>query len=145
MKSVIQLGLVIILITLIVGPGFMTKSSSVGNNSFNSNIAKAASATEANDMYVFWFSNKTGNDEVMFSSSTDGGKTFNSKVNLINNTSPSDPREVGVSTGNDNIVIGWTERNASGNESLNDIVQNNGVTAGIILLRSTNETRDTVE
>ncbi len=36
--------------------------------------AKAPIATSG--VYVTWWSNKTGNDEVMFKASTDGGKTF---------------------------------------------------------------------
>ena len=36
--------------------------------------AKAPIATSG--VYVTWWPNKTGNDEVMFKASTDGGKTF---------------------------------------------------------------------
>ena len=37
-----------------------------------------------NDVYVAWWTNKTGNDEVMYRLSSDAGKTFIDKVNLSN-------------------------------------------------------------
>jgi hypothetical protein len=37
-----------------------------------------------NDVYVAWWTNKTGNDEVMYRVSIDGGKTFTDKINLSN-------------------------------------------------------------
>jgi hypothetical protein len=45
-----------------------------------------------NNVYVVWWSNKTGNDEVMFKASTDGGKTFANKMNL-SNTPKSDSQD----------------------------------------------------
>jgi len=35
-------------------------------------------------MYITWWTNKTGNDEVMFKTSTDGGKTCDNNTNLSN-------------------------------------------------------------
>jgi hypothetical protein len=48
-------------------------------NKHSSNIA-----TSGDNVYVTWWSNKTGNDEVMFKVSTNGGKTFGNKINLSN-------------------------------------------------------------
>jgi hypothetical protein len=42
--------------------------------------AAAPVATSGNNVYVSWWNNKTGNDEVMFKVSTDGGKTFADKM-----------------------------------------------------------------
>ena len=36
--------------------------------------------------YIAWFSNKSGNWEVLFRTSTDGGQTFSDKINLSNTT-----------------------------------------------------------
>ncbi|HVD07788.1 MAG TPA: hypothetical protein VNB67_05025, partial [Nitrososphaeraceae archaeon] len=41
-------------------------------------------ATFENDVYVAWWTNKTGNDEVMYRVSSDAGKTFTDKINLSN-------------------------------------------------------------
>ena len=36
--------------------------------------------------YIAWFSNKSGNWEVQFRTSVDGGQTFSDKINLSNTT-----------------------------------------------------------
>ena len=59
------------------------------NNNTDDNggqIRKAPIATSGNNIYIAWWTNKTGNDEVMFRASTDGGKTFGDKINLSNST-----------------------------------------------------------
>jgi len=141
-KEVIQIGLVIVLTLIVVlCPLFMTSRG--GNNSLNSYSAKAASATSVNDIYVFSFSNKTGNDEIMFRSSTDGGSTFSNTVGLTNSTSPN-PKDVEISADDKNIIISWSERNVSGNQSLNDTLPDDGVTLGIVLLRLPNGTINTL-
>jgi uncharacterized protein (UPF0333 family) len=142
-KEVIQIGLVIVLTVLIVVlcPLFMTSSG--GNNSLNSYSAKAASATSVNDIYVFSFSNKTGNDEIMFRSSMDGGSTFSNTVGFTNRTIPN-PTNVEISADDKNIIISWSEGNVSGNQSLNNTLPNDGVTLGIVLLRLPNGTINTL-
>ena len=144
MKEAIQVGLVIILIALIevVLCSFFILSSGE-NISSNSSSANAPYATSVNDLYVFSFSNKTGNDEVTFKSSTDGGLTFSNTVGLINSTIPNS-KDVEISANNKNIIISWSERNASGKQTLNDTVPNDGVTLGIVLLRLQNETINTL-
>ncbi len=143
MKIVIEIGLAIVLTILIVVlcPLFLFFSG--GNNSLHSYSAKAASATLVNDIYVFSFSNKTGNDEIMFRSSTDGGSTFTNTVGLTNSTIPN-LKDVEISADDKNIIISWSERKASGNQSLTDTLLNDGVTLGIVLLRLPNETINTL-
>ena len=41
-------------------------------------------ATSGNNIYVVWWTNKSGDWEVMFKASTNGGKTFGSQINLSN-------------------------------------------------------------
>ena len=43
-------------------------------------------AISDDNIYVAWPTNKTGNYEVMFRASTDGGATFTDKINLSNST-----------------------------------------------------------
>ena len=113
------------------------------NISSHSNSANSAFATSVNDIYVFSYSNKTCNDEVMFKSSTDGGLTFRNTVGLINST-VLDPEDVEISADNENIIISWSERNTSGKQILNDTLSNDGVTLGVVLLRLQNETINTL-
>ena len=47
---------------------------------------KAPIAVSDNNVYVAWWGNKTGNYEVMFKASNDGGQTFGDKINLSNST-----------------------------------------------------------
>jgi len=41
-------------------------------------------ATSGDNIYIAWPTNTTGNDEVMFRASNDGGTTFAEKINLSN-------------------------------------------------------------
>jgi hypothetical protein len=115
--------------------------SSGENISQYSNSVNTAYATSVNDIYVFTFSNKTGDDELMFKSSTDGGLTFSNTVSLMNSTNPN-PKDVEISANNKNIIISWFERNASGKQTLNDKLLNDRVTLGIVLLRLQNESNN---
>ena len=45
---------------------------------------KAPIATSGNNVYVTWWTNKSGDWEVMFKASMDDGKTFGPKINLSN-------------------------------------------------------------
>jgi hypothetical protein len=70
------------------------------NNSRNSKLVKekikgkskkqltraeeAPIATSDDNAYITWWSNKTGNEEVMFRASTDNDATFGDKINLSN-------------------------------------------------------------
>jgi uncharacterized protein (UPF0333 family) len=58
---------------------------------------KAPIATSGDNIYIAWWTNKTGNDEVMFRASTDGGLTFGEKINLSNTTN-ADSQEVEIGT-----------------------------------------------
>jgi hypothetical protein len=82
-----------------------------------------------NNVYVSWWSNKTGNNEVMFKASTDGGKTFSDKVNL-SNTPKSDSHDVQVAAAGNNVYVTWWERNQTSNEPVMRISNDNGKTFG---------------
>src|SRR5213594_2601763 len=49
-------------------------------------ITKAPITTSGDNVYIAWWTNKTGNNEVTFRASSDGGKTFGDKINLSNST-----------------------------------------------------------
>ena len=85
----------------------------------NPRSENAPIATSGDNIYITWSTNKIGtNDEVMFRSSTDGGKTFGDKVNLSNSPA-TDSQDVQIDTfgNNDNeIIVTWWERNQTSNE-----------------------------
>src|ERR671933_2192672 len=94
--------------------------------------AAAPMATSGNNVYVAWWSNKTGNDEVMFKASTDGGKTFGTKINL-SNSPKSDSQDVQIAATGSNVYVTWWERNQTMNEPVMRISNDNGRTFGEIM------------
>jgi hypothetical protein len=99
-------------------------------------------ATSGNNIYIAWWTNKTGNDEVMFRASTDGGKTFGDKINL-SNTTKSDSQDVQIGTfgsSDSNVIVTWWERNATSNEPLVRTSTDMGATFGPTMRLSANET-----
>ena len=86
-----------------------------------------------NDVYVTWWTNKTGNDEVMYRLSSDAGKTFTDKVNL-SNTPNSDSVDIEISADEGRgVAVSWWERNQTLNEPVIRISNDNGKTFGPVL------------
>ena len=85
-----------------------------------------------NDVYVAWWTNKTGNDEVMYRLSSDAGKTFTDKVNL-SNTPNSDSVDVEISADEGRVAVSWWERNQTLNEPVIRISNDNGKTFGPVM------------
>ena len=96
-------------------------------------------AISGDDMYIAWWTNETGNDEVMFRASDDGGATFADKINLSNSTS-SDSVDAEIAANFNNVLVSWWERNATSDEPVARISTDNGVAFGPILTLSKNGT-----
>jgi hypothetical protein len=92
-------------------------------------LRKAPIATSGDNVYVTWWTNKTGNDEVMFKASTDVGKTFGNKTNL-SNTPNVDSINAEISAAGNNVYVTWWERNATSNEPVIRVSNDNGKTFG---------------
>ena len=69
-------------------------------------------------MSIWRWSTKTGNDEVTFKASTDGGKTFGDKINL-SNTPKSDSLYAEIAAAGNNDYVTWWARIATSNEPAN--------------------------
>ena len=89
----------------------------------------APMATSGDNVYITWWSNKTGNDEVMFKASTDGGKTFGDKINL-SNSSNSESQDAQIAASDNNVYVSWWERNATSNEPVLRVSNDSGKTFG---------------
>jgi hypothetical protein len=92
--------------------------------------------------YVAWFSNKSGNWEVLFRASTDGGQTFNDKINL-SNTTETDSVDVELSADGDNVLVTWWERgmtNATSDEPVGRMSTDRGQTFNDMIRLSANDT-----
>ena len=115
-----------------------------GRKKFQPNFAIASSEISAKNVYVFSFSNITGDDRISFKLSTDGGATFTSKTDLLNRTL-SNSSDIEISSTNQNVVVSWSERNASIGDPLSTAHPGGGVTLGVILLQTPNQSINSVE
>ena len=95
-------------------------------------------ATFENDVYVAWWTNKTGNDEVMYTMSSDAGKTFTEKINL-SNTPNSDSVDVEISADEGKVAVTWWERNQTTNEPVIRVSSDGGKTFGPLLKLGSDE------
>ena len=87
-------------------------------------------STSGNNVYVTWSSNKTGeNFEVMFRTSADDGKTFGPKINL-SNSPRADSLDPSIAASGSNVYVSWWERNATSNEPVLRVSNDNGKTFG---------------
>ena len=84
-----------------------------------------------NNVYLAWPSNKTTSYfEIMFKASTDGGKTFGSKINLSNSTGIDSERPQIAAAGNNVYVTWWERANQTSNEPVLRVSNDNGKTFG---------------
>lgn len=100
---------------------------------------KAPLAITGENVYVAWWTNETGNDEVIFRASNDNGQTFADKINLSNSTE-ADSQDVEIAADGDNVIITWWERNQTSEEPVVKISADNGQTFGPLLRLAANGT-----
>jgi hypothetical protein len=90
-------------------------------------------------MYIAWWTNEMGNDEVLLRSSDDGGATFTDKINLSNSTN-ADSVDAEIAADFNNVLVSWWERNDTSSEPVARISNDNRQTLGPILKLATNGT-----
>jgi hypothetical protein len=104
---------------------------------------QAPVVTSDGNVYVTWWSNKTGNNEVMFRASNDGGSTFGDKINL-SNTTDIESVDAEIAAEGENVYVTWWERNENvhphTNEPVLRISTDAGQTFGPVLQLSQNGT-----
>src|SRR5712691_5109240 len=73
---------------------------------------RASIATSNNNVYVTWWDNRTGNWEVLFTKSSDNGKSFSDTINISNS---SDARSLGarMAAQGNNVYITWWDTDKS--------------------------------
>lgn len=96
-------------------------------------------ATSDNNVYVTWWTNKTGNDEIMFRASTDTGVTFGDKMNL-SNTTEADSDDAEIAASGNSVYVTWWERNDTSDEPVARVSNDNGATFGPLLRLAANGT-----
>ena len=106
----------------------------------SSNVKAAAPiAISGDNIYIVWPTNSTGNDEVNFRASTDGGTTFADKITL-SNTTGAESQDAEIAADGDNVIVTWWERNQTAEEPVVRISTDNGETFGPMLTLATNGT-----
>lgn len=83
-------------------PGAPVVLSSTSGQNQNPQIAVSGSS-----VYVIWNNATSGNSDIFFAKSTDGGSTFGSTVNLSNNSALSTNQKIAVS--GSNVYVVWQD------------------------------------
>jgi hypothetical protein len=99
--------------------------------------ANAPVAITGDNIYVAWWTNKTGNDEVMFRASADAGKTFGDKINLSNSPNTNSTR-VEIDSDANSVVVTWWETNQTSDVPVMKVSTDNGKTFGDTIMLSQN-------
>ena len=107
-------------------------------------LTRAPTIISGDNVYIAWWTNKTGNDEVLFRASTDGGATFGDKINL-SNTTAAESQDAEIAGEGGNVVVTWWERNQTADEPVARISTDAGQTFGPMLMLATNGTIGEVE
>jgi hypothetical protein len=102
-------------------------------------LVRAPISTSGDNAYITWWSNKTGNEEVMFRVSTDNGATFGDKINL-SNTTAADSDDANIAASGDSVYVTWWERNETSDTPVARVSNDNGSTFGPMLMLATNGT-----
>jgi hypothetical protein len=104
----------------------------------------APMATSGENVYTTWWTNKSGNWEVLFRASNDNGATFNDKINLSNTTNADSENAEIVATG-DSVFVSWWENSLQNgtSESVMRVSTDNGATFGPLVMLGNNGTLTT--
>jgi hypothetical protein len=141
--SKIILGVVIMITlatTIGVTPILLQQSAfAISMPTLQKSNSEAPPAITGDNVYVAWWTNKTGNDEVMFRASTDAGKTFGDKINL-SNTTEADSTRVGIDSDADSVVVTWWETNDTSDVPVMRVSTDNGKTFSETIMLSQNGT-----
>ena len=141
MNRSLALGVIAVIMLSVIATTMMSVTSSDGT--LKKRPAKVAAHLDApiaisgDNTYIVWWSNKTGNDEIMFRTSTDGGTTFADKINLSNSTD-AESQDVEIAADGDNVIVTWWERNETSDEPVARMSNDNGATFGPVLRLATN-------
>src|SRR6266540_4753873 len=96
---------------------------------------RASIALSDNNIYLTWWDNKTGNNEIFFAASNDGGKNFGNEINLSNAKGGSADSQ--ISAQGNNVYVTWWDNKTGDWQEFSKVSNNNGKTFGdAIMLKS---------
>ena len=143
-KSILVIIFGIILLT--AGTTFSILQSAaglMGDASVRITEPKAPMVASGDNLYIVWWTNKSGNWEVMFRASNDTGETIGDRINL-SNSRDADSQNAEMVAQDDNVYVSWWETSTNPanktSESVLRISNDNGATFGPILMLGDNGT-----
>jgi hypothetical protein len=101
--------------------------------------ANAPVAITGDNIYVAWWTNQSGNEEVMFRASNDKGQTFVDKLNLSNTTDANSTR-VEIDSDTNSVVVTWWETTETSDTPVMKVSNDFGKTFGPMLKLAGNGT-----
>src|SRR3954462_10788703 len=113
MNTKIILGVILMVTlatTIVATPILLKQQSALAGFQVDPINRKAPPAITGDNVYVAWWTNKTGNNEVFFRASTDKGQTFGDKINL-SNTPNAESTRVQIDSDANSVVVTWWETN----------------------------------
>jgi plastocyanin len=115
----------------------------MGDASVRITEPKAPMVASGDNLYIVWWTNKSGNWEVMFRASNDTGETIGDQINLSNSID-ADSQNAEMVAQDDNVYVSWWETSTNPanktSESMLRISNDNGATFGPILMLGDNGT-----
>ena len=85
---------------------------------------RASIVVSENNIYLTWWDNTTGNNEVYFVKSNDSGKNFSTPINLSNDKGASADSQIAAS--HNNVYVTWWDNTTGNWEVLSRASNNNG-------------------
>jgi hypothetical protein len=95
----------ILTISFSITTSFQSAHGASRNTTMKYPQPRTSMALSGNNIYLTWWDNKTGNNEVFFASSTDNGKTFDTPINLSNAKGASADSQ--IATSQNNVYVTW--------------------------------------
>jgi hypothetical protein len=129
--TVIAISVIAAALTSIIIPLNLQSSHAIKDGTSNTMIysgARASIAVSDNNIYLTWWDNKTGNNEVFFAASNDGGKTFDKEINLSNANGGSADSQ--VSAQGNNVYVTWWDNKTGDWKVFSRSSNDNGKTFG---------------
>lgn len=146
MKSAyVNLGLItavvlatILTISITITPLLQSTDGAVGAGGADKRYSgprASMAVSDNNNIYLTWWDNKTGNNEVFVASSNDSGKTFDTPTNLSNAKGASADSQIAAS--GDNVFVTWWDNKTGSWEVFSRASTDSGKTFGeAVMLKS---------
>jgi hypothetical protein len=100
----------------------------VGGGDLTYSGPRASLAVSGKNIYLTWWDNKTGNNEVFFAGSSNGGKSFRNPINLSNATGGSADSQIAAS--DSNVYVAWWDNKTGSWEVFSRASTDNGKSFG---------------